>query len=147
MNHDKRIYEAWFDGSTSPHIRKSGIGGIVISPENKIIAKYSLEVPYVYDYRVVEYQSLIKLIEVLHKCGIKNVEIKTDCLGLCDSIKYGRSNRFNKLVPGNEVTRLHQEAIYALNSLGYYMIKWVPRKKNKKADRLSKKYSERKLKV
>jgi ribonuclease HI len=140
MRFDTRIYDAWFDGSTSPHERRSGIGGIITSPDHKVVAKYSMEIPYVDDCRVVEYLSLIKLVEVLHKHNIKNVEIKTDCLGLCDSIKYGRSNRFNKLKPGDRVTKLHQEAIEVLNSLNYYMIKWVPRKRNKYADRLSKNY-------
>ena len=142
MNIEKRFYEAWFDGSTNHHKKRSGIGGVIISPDGQVVAKYSMEIPYIPDSRKVEYIALIKLTEKLLELGVKNVDIKTDFKGLCDSIKFGGSRKYNRLNPGEEITKLHIQALDKLDKLTYYMINWVPRRKNRRADRLSKKYKK-----
>lgn len=136
---DSRLYSAWFDGSTNHKTKRSGIGGYILSPTNEIVNKFNIEIPYEADSRVVEYIALIELSNRLLNRKILNVEIHSDFKGLCDSINYGGSNKYNKLSPATRVTQLHQTAKELLYCLTYYMLTWVPRKNNQIADELSKK--------
>lgn len=133
---NSKFHKAWFDGSSNPITKRSGIGGYILTPDDEIIEDYSIEINYESDSTVVEFIALIELLKRIQKHNILITDIYSDCLTLCDSI-----NEKNKVRKKNKkVYELREKAKYLLSNLTYYELTWTSRENNSLADRLSKSY-------
>lgn len=123
------MYTANTYGSTRFITGQSGVSYLIKTPKGKTLCKVSQPI-ITNDSMIAEYKSIIKVIEKAIDLRIPQMKIYTDCRGIALAIQ------------GLEkINSRHVEQFYKivelLNEHKNIYIEWVPRKKNKVADRLA----------
>lgn len=127
------IYEGYFDGASKNNPGISGIG-LYIKHKNKIIYEYS-EVIGQGTNNEAEYKALIKLLEEMRNLDAKEIRIYGDSQLVINQInrkwKIKEQHLYQLFLKANDIIEdIKQRGIIIT-------IEWIPREKNKYADKLS----------
>jgi ribonuclease HI len=125
-------YRAFFDGVASGNPGPAGIGYVVYNSEGKITAEHSEKIGIATNNEA-EYRALISLAGRLVEENIQTVVISGDSQLVINQVNG------NWQVKQTHLYELYKNAVKLLSCLQKWELNWVPRKKNSKADELSKK--------
>jgi ribonuclease HI len=126
------MYIANSDGSTQHQTGQSGISYIIRSPRGKVL--YRLSKPlYEGDSMLTEYESIIELIEKAIQLKIPTLLIKTDCKYISENL----NGRNLQMISNKHLDHFARAADLIGKHQGI-RIEWIPREKNKFADKLCK---------
>ncbi len=126
---NEAVWQAWFDGSALPNPGKIGIGAVVLSPAGQRLERSALTGHHGCNSQA-ELYALCLALELAHGAGARRLQI------------FGDSDVTVRYVNGTAST-----AIAELNSLVVHarawivrfesvQLRWVPRHRNRDADRL-----------
>jgi ribonuclease HI len=127
------MYIAHSDGSTQHLTGQSGISYVIRSPKGRIL--YRLSKPIIeYDSMISEYEAIIELIQKAIELKIPTLLIKSDCKYICDNLSGMNLHKINfkhldHFVRAADLISQHRGI----------RVEWVPRERNKFADKLCKK--------
>ncbi len=120
----------YIDGSVKGNPGDAGIGGVILSHEEKVLSEFSKYIGITTN-NVAEYKALIYGLGVCKKLGIERVEIRTDSNLLINQIEGKFRIRNSKLI------KLAIEARRSLRDFKEWKLVSVNRKDNKIADSLA----------
>lgn len=122
---------AYFDGAASGNPGLAGIGYAVFDAEGNVLHEYSEQIGIATNNEA-EYRALIALVKKLLEERIKEVIIMGDSQLVV--------NQVNGMWRVNQphLQRLYEEVCELLSGIPNWELKWVSRKKNTIADKLSK---------
>ena len=127
----KEYYNIFTDGASRGNPGESGIGVVIKDKDNNLIKEIKKYFPKLTNNQA-EYKALILSLDYLTTNGIKlPVNFFTDSQLL--------ANQINGLwkVKHPDIAILNKEAKALIKQLGAFKISYIPREKNKEADRLA----------
>jgi ribonuclease HI len=114
-----------FDASVKCDKKEATISYRIVSPNSKVIKSFAKKANFNSDIQSLELEALINLLREIENLGLKNVFITGDNKKIINEIKTN---------PTNKRTKLARQLIDERS----LFLKWVSRKKNKEADKLTK---------
>lgn len=124
------LWHAWFDGSSAPNPGKMGVGIVLIAPNGGCTEK-ALPLQRCGCNNEAELRALALTLEMAADAGARSIEIRSDSKAAVDWVNGTDSTEIQPLA-GLVAAIREQQSRFASVSLN-----WVPRHKNKEADRLS----------
>jgi len=124
------LWHAWFDGASAPNPGKMGVGVVLLAPDGEFTEK-SLALQRCGCNNEAELHALALALEMAALAGARAIKIEGDSKATVDWVN---GTDFTEIEPlAKLVTAIReQQARFASVS-----ISWIPRHKNKAADRLS----------
>lgn len=124
------MHTGYFDGASKGNPGQAGIGCVIVSPEGRTIWEHS-EAIGIATNNEAEYTALIRLLENARALGIVEIHIKGDSQLVINQVSGGWKINHDHLFV------LCEEARTLLGKFKQHKLSWIPREKNKQADRLS----------
>ena len=124
------LWHAWFDGSSAPNPGKMGVGIVLIAPNGECTEK-ALALQRCGCNNEAELHALALTLELAALAGARAIKIQGDSKAAVDWVNGTDSTKIEPLAELVTAIR-EQQSRFASVSLG-----WIPRHKNKDADRLS----------
>lgn len=110
---------------------EASIGVVLKDPEGTAMHRISLQIGWVKDHHIAEYQALITGLRLARGHGVDEIRIFVDSRLVATQLKGSSKVRAVHLKP------LWDEAKELLGDFKGYRITWVPRKQNAEADLLA----------
>lgn len=121
---------AYFDGASQGNPGPSGVGGVIMDSEGKILCEIS-EFIGVGTNNEAEYKALIAIARRLSEMGVQSALIKGDSQLVVNQVN--GDWRINH----EHLYSLCNKALKELDAIPRWSLEWVPRESNAHADRLS----------
>lgn len=125
------FWTGYFDGATLPtNPGEKGIGAVLTSPDG---AKHTISEKTGYgSNNEAEYQACVALLKLALSLGVKNIVVNGDSQLIVNQVAGDWIVRSQNLIP------LNTEAKILASEFEKIVFQWIPREKNKEADKLSK---------
>lgn len=123
------MYEAWFDASVRR--RRTSVGGVIMK-DGVIIESFTKEIRHRRSSCSAEYVAFIELMLRIQRLGIEEVNIYGDAMVIVTQVK-----QTTQVSQDRPLYKYHRNAVKLLEQIPSWRMKWVPRRENKLADKLS----------
>lgn len=122
-----KTMQAWVDGGSRGNPGQSAIGVVLVSDGKTTEHKQCIGVA---TNNVAEYTALVVALKLALAAGVDTLFVNTDSLLMANQIK----GLF--MVKDEKLKVLYDKAVKLLLHFGQFHIEYIPREKNKEADRL-----------
>lgn len=124
------MHTGYFDGASKGNPGQAGIGCVLIDPQGKTIWEHSESIGTATNNEA-EYTALIRLLENALGFGVKEIQVRGDSQLVVNQVNG------NWKINHTHLFVLCEEVRILLDGFEKTKLSWVPREKNKQADRLS----------
>jgi len=125
------MYKAYVDGACRPNPGKGAFGYIIYNPDNREISKKSGLVANYTSNNIAEYTAIIKVLEAAINIGIKRITIYSDSALAVNQLSG------NYRVKDANLAVLNKKVMKLCTEFNVVIFTHIPRKQNKKADKLA----------
>ncbi len=122
------MIEVNFDGASAGNPGPSG-AGIFINFKNGTVERHAIPLGIMTNHEA-EYMALIKALEICVEKELTMVSFRTDSKLIDDAVE----KRFTK---NKTYAPLLEQALYYIDQIDLFFMKWIPSNQNKNADELS----------